>query len=138
MVVVDLEVCKSDSYAAIVMTQSFFLTIRRPPRSTRTDTLFPYTTRFRDRHIIEKVDGAIRDLPPVRSVPVDIIIANGRHHHLAAPPQFGMAGDAPPRLVIAFKVDLDVVHEMMPRPQNIEPAVELRQDRKSTRLNSSH
>src|SRR3546814_14549602 len=31
----------------------FFLIIRRPPRSTRTDTLFPYTTLFRsegDRH----------------------------------------------------------------------------------------
>src|SRR3546814_13094230 len=34
---------------------SFFLMIRRPPRSTRTDTLFPYTTLFRaaaDRHRI--------------------------------------------------------------------------------------
>src|SRR3546814_4553145 len=32
----------------------FFLMIRRPPRSTRTDTLFPYTTLFRscyDRHL---------------------------------------------------------------------------------------
>src|SRR3546814_2189169 len=31
----------------------FFLMIRRPPRSTRTDTLFPYTTLFRsaDRHM---------------------------------------------------------------------------------------
>src|SRR3546814_6554045 len=33
----------------------FFLMIRRPPRSTRTDTLFPYTTLFRSdferRHI---------------------------------------------------------------------------------------
>src|SRR3546814_15680689 len=31
----------------------FFLRIRRPPRSTRTDTLFPYTTLFRssDRHL---------------------------------------------------------------------------------------
>src|SRR3546814_3293500 len=29
----------------------FFLMIRRPPRSTRTDTLFPYTTLFRSpRH----------------------------------------------------------------------------------------
>src|SRR3546814_16219795 len=27
----------------------FFLRIRRPPRSTRTDTLFPYTTLFRSR-----------------------------------------------------------------------------------------
>src|SRR3546814_4668228 len=27
----------------------FYLMIRRPPRSTRTDTLFPYTTLFRSR-----------------------------------------------------------------------------------------
>src|SRR3546814_13307098 len=32
----------------------FFLMIRRPPRSTRTDTLFPYTTLFR----------SITDAPP--------------------------------------------------------------------------
>src|SRR3546814_5116295 len=29
----------------------FFLMIRRPPRSTRTDTLFPYTTLFRSAAI---------------------------------------------------------------------------------------
>src|SRR3546814_16419239 len=29
------------------MALFFFLMIRRPPRSTRTDTLFPYTTLFR-------------------------------------------------------------------------------------------
>src|SRR3546814_9214048 len=29
------------------MTLFFFLMIRRPPRSTRADTLFPYTTLFR-------------------------------------------------------------------------------------------
>src|SRR3546814_6860797 len=28
---------------------TFFLMIRQPPRSTRTDTLFPYTTLFRSR-----------------------------------------------------------------------------------------
>src|SRR3546814_2635846 len=28
----------------------FFLMIRRPPRSTRTDTLFPYTTLFRSNN----------------------------------------------------------------------------------------
>src|SRR3546814_11493786 len=33
----------------------FFLMIRRPPRSTRTDTLFPYTTLFRS-------DGTCIDL----------------------------------------------------------------------------
>src|SRR3546814_16629548 len=31
----------------------FFLMIRRPPRSTRTDTLFPYTTLFRSRLHLE-------------------------------------------------------------------------------------
>src|SRR3546814_6809616 len=37
--------------------------IRRPPRSTRTDTLFPYTTLFRSRRIarftlrVENADG---------------------------------------------------------------------------------
>src|SRR3546814_4477437 len=36
----------------------FFLMIRRPPRSTRTDTLFPYTTLFRS--IIFDVRHAFR------------------------------------------------------------------------------
>src|SRR3546814_2018628 len=31
--------------------------IRRPPRSTRTDTLFPYTTLFRSAPIANKVAG---------------------------------------------------------------------------------
>src|SRR3546814_19858730 len=31
------------------MVDFFLLMIRRPPRSTRTDTLFPYTTLFRSR-----------------------------------------------------------------------------------------
>src|SRR3546814_2093763 len=30
----------------------FFLTIRQPPRSTRTDTLFPYTTLFRSIRLL--------------------------------------------------------------------------------------
>src|SRR3546814_599546 len=35
----------------------FFLMIRRPPRSTRTDTLFPYTTLFRSRDVRHDVEG---------------------------------------------------------------------------------
>src|SRR3546814_1244293 len=30
--------------------------IRRPPRSTRTDTLFPYTTLFRSRSALQRFD----------------------------------------------------------------------------------
>src|SRR3546814_9798416 len=41
----------------------FFLMIRRPPRSTRTDTLFPYTTLFRSLAVIagDRVLHALRD-----------------------------------------------------------------------------
>src|SRR3546814_13885338 len=34
----------------------FFLIIRRPPRSTRTDTHFPYTTLFRSNYYGIKID----------------------------------------------------------------------------------
>src|SRR3546814_15305461 len=37
----------SDCLYAPYVFVFFFLMIRRPPRSTRTDTLFPYTTLFR-------------------------------------------------------------------------------------------
>src|SRR3546814_1980181 len=40
----------------------FFVMIRRPPRSTRTDTLFPYTTLFRSprprRPVVHRRDAA--------------------------------------------------------------------------------
>src|SRR3546814_17007860 len=37
----------------------FFLMIRRPPRSTRTDTLFPYTTLFRSGQHGAAAAGAV-------------------------------------------------------------------------------
>src|SRR3546814_2201370 len=36
--------------------------ILRPPRSTRTDTLFPYTTPFRSRHQVDLVLRAAADV----------------------------------------------------------------------------
>src|SRR3546814_6228029 len=41
----------------------FFLMIRRPPRSTRTDTLFPYTTLFRSRVFENLIENAISFSP---------------------------------------------------------------------------
>src|SRR3546814_18535064 len=35
----------------------FFLMIRRPPRSTRTDTLFPYTTLFRSGYMYVSISA---------------------------------------------------------------------------------
>src|SRR3546814_3306839 len=37
--------------------------IRRPPRSTRTDTLFPYTTLFRSRRSPERGQNPVAGLP---------------------------------------------------------------------------
>src|SRR3546814_1599591 len=68
----------------------FFLMIRRPPRSTRTDTLFPYTTLFRS-HASSSGDRAYAEHDPQgRHALVDPF--HGRqvravtHHH---PPDLG-------------------------------------------------
>src|SRR3546814_9989917 len=37
--------------------------IRRPPRSTRTDTLFPYTTLFRSRVTLQSGAGLLSSVP---------------------------------------------------------------------------
>src|SRR3546814_17874755 len=51
----------------------FFLMIRRPPRSTRTDTLFPYTTLFRSmvRQAFGKSFGKseLKRMPPSKLQP---------------------------------------------------------------------
>src|SRR3546814_20529585 len=59
--------------------------IRRPPRSTRTDTLFPYTTLFRSARMTRAaswgaiepdftaVTGDLRELPPVE--PFEVLAA---------------------------------------------------------------
>src|SRR3546814_19146701 len=75
----------------------FFLMIRRPPRSTRTDTLFPYTTLFRsearpqERAVLapaEPVDpeqlgqlGAVllADLEPVLHVVAGVVADEWQH-----------------------------------------------------------
>src|SRR3546814_5335480 len=58
----------------------FFLMIRRPPRSTRTDTLFPYTTLFRShdsadapvvRCAVPTSCRPVSDVPTHADVPVE-------------------------------------------------------------------
>src|SRR3546814_11016641 len=43
-------------FCCLLYLSFFFLMIRRPPRSTRTDTLFPYTTLFRSGPQYKKQD----------------------------------------------------------------------------------
>src|SRR3546814_5939685 len=50
--------------------------IRRPPRSTRTYTLFPYTTLFRSRfRLVGDLQHFQATLAAVRSGPVDLLVA---------------------------------------------------------------
>src|SRR3546814_3425879 len=56
--------------------------IRRPPRSTRTDTLFPYTTLFRSgrpEHLVEAVHADRRPVGLRRGVEEgqDLVLADG-------------------------------------------------------------
>src|SRR3546814_8149044 len=74
----------------------FFLMIRRPPRSTRTDTLFPYTTLFRS----DAAHGRLRAGDPDEGRPA--VARRADHHdHLAqrrqAPPARGGPAPSPRR-----------------------------------------
>src|SRR3546814_5291218 len=55
------------SFLWMLLVSFFFLMIRRPPRSTRTDTLFPYTTLFRSaRRPLRHAGDRLSPLPPGR------------------------------------------------------------------------
>src|SRR3546814_3654275 len=111
----------------------FFLMIRRPPRSTRTDTLFPYTTLFRS---FRRRHGLDRD----------------RHEGVAGAAQFRTLAeiharllDREARLVEAAgdRVELDPEGGHRPAMDHVggggdEADRHADGDRKSTRLNSSH
>src|SRR3546814_2493435 len=56
--------------------------MRRPPRSTRTDTLLPYTTLFRSAHATPVTDGLPhprRGEPQRRSRMANIVIRSEEH-----------------------------------------------------------
>src|SRR3546814_17998845 len=124
-----------------VFSGFFVLMIRRPPRSTRTDTLFPYTTLFRsmifptllelmgyDPSAVEKRYG--RALNEASHDPVSFNkLFNAR---LNRKPQWVTIDPAnvvqPPRA--------DIHNSAQARTGKAEASFEA--DRKSTRLNSSH
>src|SRR3546814_1343732 len=99
--------------------------IRRPPRSTRTDTLFPYTTLFRSDDVLQVADPVLlRQVAclPVRHPAAALVVADVAEV-LAEEPH-------PVRPDRAVQVVLQVGQ---PRRRLDQP-----RDRKSTRLNSSH
>src|SRR3546814_6065360 len=50
-----------DIWCNVRFMSFFFLMIRPPPRSTRTDTLFPYTTLFRSIRHLDRPDAGRAD-----------------------------------------------------------------------------
>src|SRR3546814_21006254 len=102
--------CCSCGLSIDVVFIFFFLMIRRPPRSTRTDTLFPYTTLFRS------LEHRLLDEVAVSAGPAPLVPA-GREQQRTA------------HLTRCSEGDGDVG----PHRQLLEQL-----DRKSTRLNSSH
>src|SRR3546814_3452688 len=72
----------------------FCLMIRRPPRSTRTDTLFPYTTLFRSRLVFaDRIALRAGNVAPTHDVDADRAHERGLGLTL---PGFEPAGSKPP------------------------------------------
>src|SRR3546814_17557835 len=126
----------------------FFLMIRRPPRSTRTDTRFPYTTLFRSHLLaaVREFAGAgqgFRQLGHAADVQADgakggghlLVIAARQHRADVIAEHLDLfACDLGPAGVIADHCDhWDAVAHQAVELDQAEAA-----DRKSTRLNSSH
>src|SRR3546814_11390452 len=100
--------------------------IRRPPRSTRSDTLFPYTTLFRSvRDRLDQLPAALAHLLDVR-----------RPGQLGADAR-RRAGQFEIRLWVAQCQGVPV-REAAQAVDGVEHDRHFAVDRKSTRLNSSH
>src|SRR3546814_16299307 len=102
-----------------VILDVFFLMRRRPPRSTRTDTLFPYTTLFRSHWDLQSFGGDDSHICPTAALKAkfgDGLTIYSGHYHL--PGEYEVDGHT----VVCTG--------------SMEPYSHA--DRKSTRLNSSH
>src|SRR3546814_4338336 len=119
--------------------------IRRPPRSTRTDTLFPYTTLFRSDARMPRRHDAVGDELPLARRSEMAVDAHPRAHHrvfqlakaraqigemLLAHLGIGVGGGADPGIMAGDPAAGGAVTRFARHP--------LLEDRKSTRLNSSH
>src|SRR3546814_14304324 len=97
--------------------------IRRPPRSTRTDTLFPYTTLFRSCDYADSDKYAEKALA----------LSNGEH----VQPEMIATRDLPADKVDELSSARVRLMTECPRARPTRSRL-TRPDRKSTRLNSSH
>src|SRR3546814_5336108 len=119
--------------------------IRRPPRSTRTDTLFPYTTLFRSdmdklRYVFDAVSLIRRELDGQ----VPLIGFSGSPWTLACYMVEGCGSRDYRQIKTMLYQRPDLLHRILDINaqavrQYLNTQIEAgAQDRKSTRLNSSH
>src|SRR3546814_4762376 len=117
----------------------FFLWRRRPPRSTRTDTLFPYTTlvrsltRRRGQQTMKRASASVGARSEVRE-------KTARPGQRSVPV---LSGSKDMEVHTRTRIACSALHLwiVLRRVEWIErwnPYVIVRRDRKSTRLNSSH
>src|SRR3546814_10618920 len=100
--------------------------IRRPPRSTRTDTLFPYTTLFRSGH------GKAQQLLH-QAQDAGILDARGDARPQRLRADIRQPGNRALGAALHAPGQMPLVAD-----QDGELAMSREEDRKSTRLNSSH
>src|SRR3546814_2775859 len=113
----------------------FFLIIRRPPGSTRTDPLFPYTTLFRSRARCPATNSAAS--PAARTARSRGSCAWPPPHGAAARGRQSGQCPRPARAAAAGAVRSPAADGKDPRGSDLRPPPRQgRQDRKSTRLNS--
>src|SRR3546814_17774662 len=85
--------------------------LRRPPRSTRTDTLFPYTTLFRSRDVEQRGSIGFRALRRAHRWALRAVVPHDRRDTVAHPlifvridVEFGAEGVA---VELAFRAGVD-------------------------------
>src|SRR3546814_20011872 len=120
--------------------------IRRPPRFTRTDTLFPYTTLFRSiialcfaqvpEHMRAMMSATINMFIGLAGVGLGGTVAGFLSRYFT--PEYGELSLQPALAVLSFCLLVGGIAAIM-AGRTARPIDEGdRRDRKSTRLNSSH
>src|SRR3546814_13071161 len=118
-----------------IVVMFVFVMIRRPPRTTRTDKLFPYTTLFRSVPalpyllvVLEQHGGQ-----PYQSIEINRLVGGQRSAVITI--NFGRLDFAGRGSTAIRRVG---VHQRVFPKRNILLHGAQTRDRKSTRLNSSH
>src|SRR3546814_14262956 len=102
--------------------------IRRPPRSTRTDTLFPYTTLFRSSGELDFIEDLVKQMP-MRVIGMLLGVPEAD--------QAAVRDGIDAKLRTEAGKPLEVEEGFVTDRGQFDDYIDWR-DRKSTRLNSSH